>query len=68
MHVIKTPPKRGENVLVHQVLQGGHEGLLTLNDYFKLGLFPEHGKRSHRGYPHFEINLIKIPHGSGMKG
>jgi hypothetical protein len=41
------------------VLQGGHEGLLTLNDYFKLGLFSEHGKRSHRGYPHFEINLIK---------
>jgi hypothetical protein len=60
MHVIKNPRRGGgENVLVHQVLQGGHEGLLTLNDYFKLGLFSEHGKRSRRGYPHFEINLIK---------
>ncbi|MGP0940185.1 hypothetical protein ACJ8PQ_20510, partial [Serratia sp. CY74664] len=40
MHVIKNPRRSGgENVLVHQVLQGGHEGLLTLNDYFKLGLF-----------------------------
>ncbi|HIE1058836.1 TPA: hypothetical protein ACXJQO_000261 [Serratia marcescens] len=60
MHTIKNPRlSGGENVLVHQVLQGGHEGLLTLNDYFKLGLFPEHGKRSRRGSPHFEKNLIK---------
>lgn len=44
-----------------QVLQGGHEGLLTLNDNFNLGLFLIEGKFKPLLSSHFGINLIKKP-------